>query len=181
MFVAVASVILSTAVLIELYVVLLPSNPTVTKLSMKVGGAKDALVAFCAQLAVPVNDPTNDPVNDPVNGDVNDVNWVELLMTPSVFNSFFTPSRKCTDEVSNAIVPADVMVPPFNPSPAVTDVTVPAPPGAQLADIAQLLVPNNDPVNPWVTCSEPVTLTDPVTVNDPVMSSPSGKVTPPDT
>lgn len=102
-------------------------------------------------------------------------------MTPSVFSSFFIPSRKCTELVSSVIVPVLVIVPPVNPSPATIDVTVPAPPGAQLADTAQLLVPYNDPVIPCVTFSDPVTKMDPVTVNDPVMSSPSGNVTPPDT
>lgn len=80
--------------------------------------------------------PKNEPVKEPVNGAVSELNCVELLITPSVFNSFFTPSRKCTELVFNVIVPALVIVPPDNPSPAVMDVTVPAPPGAQLADTA---------------------------------------------
>jgi hypothetical protein len=46
----------------ELYCVSLPGNPTVTKLSINVGGANDADVALFAKLAVPINDPLNDPV-----------------------------------------------------------------------------------------------------------------------
>jgi hypothetical protein len=106
-----------------------------------------ALLADSAQLPVPVSDPTNDPVNDPVNGAVSERNWVELLITPSVFNSFFTPSRKCTELVSRVMVPVLVMVPPDNPSPAVIDVTPPPGAlGAQLAEIANEDVVANEAV-----------------------------------
>ena len=98
--------------------------------------------------------PKNEPVKEPVNGAVRLLNCVELLMTPSVSNSFFTPSRKCTELVFNVIVPALVIVPPDKPSPAVMEVTVPDPPGAQLADTANdadVIVPKNEPVNDPVT------------------------------
>ena len=86
-----ASVILSTADLILVKLVSLPGNPTVTRLSMNVGGAYEAEVAndavagvnvidvaalavvaneldiaLVAQLLVPNSDPVNEPVNDPV-------------------------------------------------------------------------------------------------------------------
>lgn len=47
--------------------------------------ANDAVVARddeTAQLAVPINSPRNDPVYEPVNGAVNELNCVELLITP---------------------------------------------------------------------------------------------------
>jgi hypothetical protein len=59
---AAAPVMLSTADLIELNCVLLPGNPTVTKLSMNVGGVYEAVCAYEADVITPVNDPLNDPV-----------------------------------------------------------------------------------------------------------------------
>jgi hypothetical protein len=92
-----------------------------------------------AQLLVPNNSPVNEPVKLPVL-----ICW-ELLTTPSVFNSFFTPSKKCTEPVSSVIVPVDVIRPPVNPSPAVIEVTPPpTPPGAHDADTANEAVVAND-------------------------------------
>lgn len=58
------------------------------------------------------------------------------------------------------IVPAVVIVPPFNPSPAVIEVTVPDPPpppfNAYDAVSAYEDDPNNEPVIPCVTLSDPV-------------------------
>lgn len=61
-----ASVILSTAALIELNCVVLPTCPTVIKLSINVGGAYEADVALFAQLLVPINAPVKEPLNEPV-------------------------------------------------------------------------------------------------------------------
>ncbi len=48
--------------------------------------------------------------------------------------------------------------------------------GAYEALVATLLVPNNDPVIPVVTESEPDTTVDPVTYREPVISNPLGNV-----
>ncbi len=69
-----------------------------------------------------INVPVNEPVKLPV------LICNELLTTPSVFSSFFTPSRKCAEPVSRVIVPVEIIVPPVNPSPAVSEVI--PPPGA---------------------------------------------------
>lgn len=71
---------------------------------------------------------------------------MELLMTPSVFNSFLTPSKKCAEPVSNVIVPVDVISPPVKPFPAVSEV-MPLPAlGAYEADTAKLALVANDAV-----------------------------------
>ena len=46
-------------------------------------------------------------------------------MTPSVFNSFFTPSKKCIEPVSNVIVRvALISPPPVKPLPVVIETVV---------------------------------------------------------
>ena len=100
----------------------------------------------------------NEPVNEPVL-----ICW-ELLTTPSVFNFVFTPSKKCAEPVFKLMVPVVVITPPLNPSLTVMDVTPePAEDGAhdaetaklaEVALLAQLAVPNNEPVS--VPVNEPV-------------------------
>jgi hypothetical protein len=116
----------------------------------------DADIALLAQLDVPINVPVNEPVNEPVL-----ICW-ELLTTPSVFNSFFTPSKKCAEPVSKLMVPVVVITPPLNPSPTVIDVTPePAEDGAHDADTAKLDETAFDAVPSKVPVNEPV--------NDPVL------------
>jgi hypothetical protein len=98
------------------------------------------------------------------------------------------------------IVPVEIIVPPVNPSPAVSEVI--PPPGADgahdaetakldvvanEADVATLLVPNNEPVidgaNNLEAVTDPTKLVVPETINplpvtnnDPVTSNPFGKL-----
>jgi len=91
----------------------------------------EADIALVAQLDVPSKVPVNEPVKLPV------LICEELLTTPSVFNSFFIPSKKWTEPVSKLMVPVVVMTPPLNPSLTVIDVTPdPADDGAYDAESA---------------------------------------------
>ncbi len=91
----------------------------------------------------------------------------ELLTTPSVFNSFLTPSRKCADDVSNVtvvVLPSDTEPPPLKPLPAVTVTalfcsTAEAVPATYVKSIPLAPVVSVNVITflePLIKCAEPV-------------------------
>lgn len=129
--------------------------------------------------------------NDPVIADAVCATDALIAFVAQLDVTFRDPVIKCAELVSSAIVPVVVIVPPDNPFPAVIDVT-PAP-GAHdalmandavvgvnvidvaalavvaneldIASLAQLLVPNNEPVIPRLTFKEPVIIVLPDTIS----------------
>jgi hypothetical protein len=174
--VAVASVILSTAALIDVKFVLLPTSPTVTKLSINNGGvydavvANDALITLLAQLLVPISVPVNEPLKLPVlicsDDDTTPLGNISGAKDADVANDAVVLLEELIEndaDVANEDVPvnapinelADTVVANIEPvtiKPDGND-TDPVKNDAVCANEA---VPNNEPVIPPVEVIDPV-------------------------
>ena len=115
--------------------------------------ANDDDIALLAQLPVPVNEPINDPVNDPVLT----VNVIDVAADAVVAkDAEVTVPTTFVAATYDAVVANDAVL-GVNVIDVAADAVVAN--EEETALLAQLLVPNNDPL--WVPMNEPV--------NDPVL------------